>query len=188
MAVFKSTFAGGKPKYGKKSGSARQLCTGIQLHDISVEVPSTALQAGDGVLLYKFPDDSDAYMLFGGVGTVTTSGTSTMQPPKNFFRVDVDDVEDGAGAFVWDIGVATSSDGVADTVIINDSTVGRAAGVDFADVGTSAGQASGGPLAVAGKYIVLDPKTAPTTAKDGTWRLRFMVAYGLKPEVDSSLV
>jgi hypothetical protein len=185
MAVFKSTFAGGKPKYGKKSGSARQLCTGIQLHDISVEVPSTALQAGDGVLLYKFPDDSGSFTALTNTGT---PATATITPSRNLFRVDVDDVEDGAGAFVWDIGVATSSDGVADTVIINDSTVGRAAGVDFADVGTSAGQASGGPLAVAGKYIVLDPKTAPTTAKDGTWRLRFMVAYGLKPEVDSSLV
>jgi hypothetical protein len=60
MAVFKSTFAGGKPKYGKKAAAARQGCTETLLHDISVEVPTSALDnAADAVLLYKFPDDSD---------------------------------------------------------------------------------------------------------------------------------
>lgn len=185
MAVFKSSFAGGKPKYGKLSGSASQPCTGVHLHDFSVEIPTSAQQNGDGVLLWKFPDDHDAYLLFGGLFQSTTGSGSAA--PENLFRVDLDDL-DGGSALVWSLGIATAADGVVDTGIIVASTVGQSAGKDFADDGTTAGLASGGPFKVDGNYLVWDPTTSPTTATEGTIRVRMVVAYGLKAETDSSLV
>ena len=167
MAVFKSTFAGGKPKYGKKAGSARQLCTGTQLHDISVEIPTSAMDnAADAVLLYRFPDESDVYLLRTSVDAM---------------YLNVDTLDSGTN-LKYDIGIATAADGVADTVLINDATVGQTTS------GTDKLDAVGAPLKVDGNYLVMDMVTAAATPVSGTLRLRFYASYGLTPDVDSSLV
>ncbi len=165
MAVLISTFAGGKPKYGKPSGSARQPCTGVHYHDVSIELPTTAIDGTDSILLYKFPDDHDVYLL---------------RDATNDLRVKVDGLDSGAG-LKWDFGIATSSDGVIDTVLINDSTVGQAAGTDLLD-------ATGLPLKVDGNYFVMTLVTAAATAVEGTVQLFFKAGYGLKADIDSSLV
>ncbi len=164
MAVFKSTFAGGKPKFGKKAGAARQLCTGTQLHDIAVEIPTTALDSADEqVLLYKFSDDSDAYLI---------------RDEEEQFRVVVD-ILDGVSDLVWSMGLS-DSDGVLDTTFITGSTTGQSAGTQLID-------AVGVPLSVSGLYLTLDVTTAAGTPTEGTVQVIFNVSYGLKPEVDNSL-
>jgi hypothetical protein len=191
MAVFKSTFAGGKPKYGKKSGSARQPVTGVHLLDFSVEIPASAMQgtsgtdtttATDAVLLYKFPDDSDAYILYGGLFQTATGQDKVAT--ENLFRVDLDALDAGA-SLKWNMGFG-DSDGVIDTNIIASSTVGQTAGKAYAKTAA----ALGGPDKVDGKYLIWRPTDSgtPATAAAGTVRVRALVAYGLKAEVDSSLV
>jgi hypothetical protein len=97
------------------------------------------------------------------------------------FLLDVDTLDSGSSV-KYDIGIATATDGVADTVLINDATAGQTtAGTDKLD-------AVGAPLKVDGNYLVMDMVTAAATAVSGTVRLRFYASYGLKPEVDSSLV
>jgi hypothetical protein len=188
MAVFKSTFAGGKPKYGKKAGAARQPVTGTHLLDFSVEVPASAMQGTgaspntDQVLLYKFPDDHDVYVLYGGLFQ-TATGTNKVAT-ENLFRVDLDAI-DGGASLKWNMGYG-DSDGVIDTNIIASSTVGQTAGKAFA----KSAAALGGPDKVDGKYLIwsVNGSDTPATATAGTIRVRALVSYGLKAEVDSSLV
>jgi len=190
MAVFKSTFAGGKPKYGKKAGAARQPVTGIHMHDISVEIPTSAMQgtagtsatSDDSVLLYKFPAEHDCFLLVDGMwanSTTTTTGT------QNNFRVIVDDL-DGGASLSWNMGIG-DSDGVIDQGIITSSTVGQAAGTAYA---TNSTVVAAPYLDVTNKYLIWKPTTAgtPATAAEGGIRVKFRAAYGVKPEVDSSLV
>lgn len=168
MAVFKSTFAGGIPKYGKKSGSATSMVQGIQLHDVSVKLSTAMLDADDATYIYKFPADGEVYLLRNVTNQLHVSASTSAL--------------DSGSKLEYKVGVATNStDGVVDTALIADCNVGNSS------VSTDVLDATGLPLQVDGKYLLIENDTAATSAVSGTLRFRFYCAYGVNPSTDSSL-
>jgi hypothetical protein len=163
MAVFTSKLAGG---IGKAAGVPQRTPCGVDLLMFDVEIPTTALDSNDEqVLLYKFPDDGDCFLLRGEVGD---------------FIVDFDDM-DSATSLVVTIGVG-DSDGVVDTSLIAGSTAGQTGAVDLLDSGGAI------PLDVTGKYLIFDVTAAAGTEVSGGIQVYAKVVFGKKLEADASLL
>ena len=80
----------------------------------------------------------------------------------------------------WDIGIG-DSDGVIDTALIANSTIGQSSsGTDYLD-------AFAAPLDVSGKYLIFDVTTSATSAVAGTVEVGAKVLFGKKLEVDSGV-
>jgi hypothetical protein len=163
MAVFKSRFAGGSGRGG--GGVAPRDFHGVDMARIKVKIPTTALDSNDEqVLLYKFPDDGDCFLVRGDVRDL---------------RVNIDTIDSGTSA-VWDLGVG-DSDGVIDTPLIANATAGQStAGTDSLD-------AAGDLLDVSGKYLIFDVTTAASTAVSGDIAVDFKVLFGKRQEYDSGV-
>lgn len=167
MAVFKSRFAGGTSKKG--GGVAPRDFHGLDMARIKVNIPAAARDSNDEqILLYKFPDDGDVFLVRGDVGDL---------------KVAIDTIDAGTSA-VWDLGVG-DSDGVLDTTLIANATAGQST------AGTDALDAAGFPLDVSGKYLILDvttaPKTAIATTATANIAVDFKVLFGKRQEVDSGV-
>lgn len=164
MAVFTSRFAGA---IGKASGVPQRTPLGVDLLMFEVEVPTTALDSADEqVLLLKFPDDGDCFLLRGGTGD---------------FVIGSDTLDSGALLTIT-YGVG-DSDGVVDTALITGSTAARTGADDFLDSGSV-----GTPVDVTGKYLIADVTAAASGAAAGGIRVYAKVAFGKKLESDASLV
>jgi hypothetical protein len=181
MAVFKSAFAGGTRNQGQGGGVAPRCHQGMDHINIRVNVPTTALDSGDEqILLYKFPDDGDCWLFRGGSPAGGTSNATTVVPGAGAdFFVKVSTIDSGTSS-VWDIGIG-DSDGVIDTALIANSTIGQStSGTDYLD-------AFAAPLDVSGKYLIFDVTTSATTAVAGTVEVGAKVLFGKKLEVDSGV-
>lgn len=116
--------------------------------DKTVAVATTSIdEAGDDVLLFKFPENA---FLPGSWLSVQVTAS------------DMD--TNGTPTLVMDFGIG-DSDGVIDTVLINDSAIGQAGGLDFTDA-TAADWVD-----VGGKYFIMTVVTAAATAAAGTLAL-----------------
>jgi hypothetical protein len=119
--------------------------------DITTELAATQVDfAADATNLFLFPDK--AYL---------------WSP----IYVDVDDLDTGAG-LVWDL-VVEDTDGSNAVVLIDDSTVGQAAGTDVSD-----DEQADLLRDVSGKYLRLEIATAAATPVAGTFRVRFAYFAG----------
>lgn len=135
MAVFRSNIS---------DEAQERLPTGFTPFHVTVTVPTEALDSADEqVLLYPFPES-----LAGGEVWLER------------LILNVDDLDSGVAALVFDVGVG-DSDGVLDTTLVTGSTAGQAGGVevvvDDGDV----------PTDVSGKFLILDVTTAAATAVEG---------------------
>lgn len=175
MSVHISRFAGGAGVGG--GGVARRILNGVDFHQFSVNLPTTALDSADEqILLWKFPEDSDCWLFRGG--NALDSDDTILQLGSDF-SIAVTDV-DGGTTFTWSLGLS-DVDGVLDTTLIADSTVGQAVGIDYLD-------APAEPLDCTGKYLCMDVTAAATaTILAGTATVRMRVAYGSKLEVDTGV-
>lgn len=135
MAVFRSNIS---------DEAQERLPTGFTPFHVTVTVPTEALDSADEqVLLYPFPES-----LAGGEVWLER------------LILNVDDLDSGVAALVFDVGVG-DSDGVLDTTLVTGSTAGQAGGVevvvDDGDV----------PTDVSGKFLILDVTAAAATAAEG---------------------
>jgi hypothetical protein len=104
----------------------------------------------------------------GGVGKVRID--------KDSIVCTLTDMDAGA-LLVWDLGLG-DSDGVLDTVLISGSTVGQAAGSDFAD--NRYGAATNQWQAAEGKWLIWEITTAATAnGLAGTFKLEFSYFRGV---------
>ncbi len=133
-----------------------QLPTGFTPFWGEVEVATTSLdEACDDVLLFTFP--AVAYLPT-GVGTL---------------RFRLDELDTNGDALVLDFGIS-DVDGVIDTVLINDTTVGQAGGVDDLDT-----LVQDPFIDVGGKYLTMTVVTAAGTAAAGTVKFGGWYAAGV---------
>lgn len=124
---------------------------GLNPFDNTVTVATTQInEIGDDVLLFG-PFPSGSYFI-----TDTLIVTAS----------DID--SGGTPAVVLDFGVS-DSDGVIDTVLIDDTSIGQTGGSDATD---EAVKHVAGLLDVGGKYITCTVVTAPATAAAGTIRAK----------------
>jgi hypothetical protein len=111
----------------------------------TVTVATTQIdEVGDDVLLYG-PFPAGSYFLVPSL-LVTASAIDSHGTPTA----------------VVDFGIG-DSDGVIDTVLINDSDIGQSGGTDYPDAATAFGLVD-----VGGKYLICTVVTAPATAAAGT--------------------
>lgn len=113
--------------------------------DKTVTIATTSIdEAGDDVLLFQFPEGAMLPGFWLPV-QVTPSDMDTHATPT----------------LVLDFGIA-DSDGVIDTVLINDSTGGQTGTIDYTDSGVADW------IDVGGKYFGMTVVTAAATAAAGT--------------------
>jgi PKD repeat protein len=177
MAIFKSRFAGGTGRGG--GGVAPRDFHGLDVLKFKVNIPTTALDSNDEqILLYKFPDDGDCWMLLGGNSLDTDDAVGAVGAD---FHVKVSNIDAGGTASaVWDFGLG-DIDGVIDTALISSSTVGQGtAGTDYVDTIVN-------PIDVSGKYLIFDVTAAAASAVAGDIEVFAKVLFGKKLEVDSGV-
>ena len=143
-----------------------EMPTGWNPVDHTVELPITSIdEAGDDTLCFLFP--SEAYL------------------DVQSLHIDCDDLDSHATpTIVFDVGIG-DSDGVIDTVLINDSAAGQTGAFDDAD------SAPGGTLAakyldVSNKYLILTIVTAAATDAAGGVKFNFQWSKNLVPTSTSS--
>ncbi len=129
-------------------------------HQVAIATTSID-EAGDDVLLFKFPPNSFI--------------------KANDLDVEFDDLDtNGTPTLVVDIGVG-DSDGVIDTVIINNSTGPQTGADDVADASTAGNYW----VDCSDKYLIMTVVTAAATAAAGDVTVRGTYAVGLVEAVTS---
>lgn len=133
---------------------------GVTPFKVTATIATTSLDdVGDDVLLFAFPANS--YFLT----------SSLVFHPS--------DMDTGTN-LVFDVGIG-DSDGVIDTVLINDNAGGQTGTVAFADEVTT----GEGFVDCGGKYLICSVVTAAQTAAAGTIEVAGLYAGGLVPIVSS---
>lgn len=151
MAVTKISSAAG----GGKGHSGSRNATGLDVVFLSIPVVADGDldDANDQVLIYKFPDDGDVWLL----------------RFAEAIEMTVTDLDSGTDSDI-DLVIDNDGDGGADTVLINSATGGQAA--------ATFRNAVGSPLDVSGKYLALRQNATAAGFAAGTITVSFVVAFG----------
>jgi hypothetical protein len=154
MAVTKTSSAAGGRGVGGESGS--RCIQGLDLVLLSVPIAVADLDTGDDVVLvYKFPDDGDVWLM----------------RFAESIEMTVTDMDSGTDSDI-DLVIDNDGDGGADTILINSASGGQAAAT-FRNAVAS-------PLDVSGKYLALYQNTTAAGFAAGTITISFLVAFGKK--------
>ena len=141
---------------GGKGESGSRVESGLDLVLLSVPIEIADLDtAADFVLVYKFPDDGDCWLM-----RFAESIEMTCTDMDSGTDSDIDLVIDNDG------------DGAADTVLINGASCGQAA--------ATFRNAVGSPLDVIGKYLALNQISTAAGFAAGTITISFLVSFGKK--------